>query len=430
VTQTVPTDSKVKQLLPVLALAAYLACSWTWCIGMYLPVLLVRDYGPWAWVAFAVPNVVGAAAMGWVLWRPGASERIAGAHAAAGVCFSVVTILFHVLFVWWVIWRLAGPIGVALPVASAAVFWLVGRRRGSRMLWLGCAVLAVSLAAFAFAVFKGELLPNQPPRWSEINVLWFLPVSIFGFALNPYLDLTFHRARQAATTPYVGIAAFTLGFGLLFLLMIVFTLWYAPFMTPESLYAPAERRIPVPVAVLWAIAIHMCLQTGFTVAVHAAELGRRWRLDRDATRRGTVAGLIAGAIPLVVAGVLLPFGGYRTFLQPHHIDAREVGYLLFMSFYGLLFPAYVWLCMIPSPDGHSGPSRQKLRLLAVTVAVAAPMFWLGFVERHMAWLVPGVAVVVLARLLLPRRAPEPPAEAGPPETWRRARQRVFGRRAG
>jgi hypothetical protein len=105
VTHTVPTDSKLKQLLPVLALAAYLGCSWTWCIGMYLPVLLVRDYGPWAWVAFAAPNVIGAAAMGWVLWRPGASERIASAHAAAGACFSVVTILFHVLFVWWVIWR-------------------------------------------------------------------------------------------------------------------------------------------------------------------------------------------------------------------------------------------------------------------------------------------------------------------------------------
>jgi hypothetical protein len=174
----------------------------------------------------------------------------------------------------------------------------------------------------------------------------------------------------------------------------------------------------------------MCLQTGFTVAVHAAELQRRWRLDRHATRRGTTVGLVAGAVPLVVAGVLIALGVHRTFLQPTRVEAREVGYALFMSFYGLIFPAYVWLCMIPSPDGHSGPSRQKLRLLAITVAVAAPMFWLGFVERRMVWLVPGVAVVVLARLLLPRRAPETPGESAPPETWRRARQRVFGRRAG
>jgi hypothetical protein len=45
--------------------ANYLGMSWTWCIGMFLPVLLVRDYGIGAWWIFAIPNVVGAAAMGW-----------------------------------------------------------------------------------------------------------------------------------------------------------------------------------------------------------------------------------------------------------------------------------------------------------------------------------------------------------------------------
>ncbi|MDB5302268.1 MAG: hypothetical protein JWO87_3931, partial [Phycisphaerales bacterium] len=41
---------------------AFLACSWTWCIGMFLPVLLVRDFGEMGWLVFAAPNVVGAAA--------------------------------------------------------------------------------------------------------------------------------------------------------------------------------------------------------------------------------------------------------------------------------------------------------------------------------------------------------------------------------
>src|SRR5690242_7362807 len=53
--------------LRVLGWGAYLACSWTWCISMFLPVLLVRDYGVWGFVVFAVPNVIGAGAMGWVL---------------------------------------------------------------------------------------------------------------------------------------------------------------------------------------------------------------------------------------------------------------------------------------------------------------------------------------------------------------------------
>ena len=51
----------------VLGWAAYLACSWTWCIGMFLPVLLVRELGTLGFVIFAVPNVVGAAMMGTIL---------------------------------------------------------------------------------------------------------------------------------------------------------------------------------------------------------------------------------------------------------------------------------------------------------------------------------------------------------------------------
>src|SRR3954471_24793497 len=65
-----PFASRVKPTLPffsALNWAAFLGASWTWCIGMFLPVLLIRDYGPSMWWAFAVPNVIGAAAMGWIL---------------------------------------------------------------------------------------------------------------------------------------------------------------------------------------------------------------------------------------------------------------------------------------------------------------------------------------------------------------------------
>src|SRR2546421_8858832 len=90
----------------LLAWAAYLACSWTWCIGMFLPVLLVRDYGIWGWVVFAVPNVVGAAAMGWVIRSAESSHAITGNHFSACAAFSVITILFHVFFVQWMVARL------------------------------------------------------------------------------------------------------------------------------------------------------------------------------------------------------------------------------------------------------------------------------------------------------------------------------------
>ena len=78
---------------------------------------------------------------------------------------------------------------------------------------------------------------------------------------------------------------------------------------------------------------------------------------------------------------------------------------LMLAVYGLIVPAYAWLCMRPTPDGSRGPTRRKLRVFAAAVIAAGPMFWLGFIERKMIWLLPGLAVVLLARLLLLRADP-------------------------
>ena len=83
-----------------LSWAIYLAMSWTWCIGMYLPVILVRDYGAWAWVIFAIPNVIGAAAMGWVL-KDHDSQSMVFAHGRAIKFFSLVTAAFQIFFAMW-----------------------------------------------------------------------------------------------------------------------------------------------------------------------------------------------------------------------------------------------------------------------------------------------------------------------------------------
>ena len=48
----------------------FCASSWTWCIGMYLPVLLLRHFGWPGVLAFVVPNVAGCVAFGYVLADP------------------------------------------------------------------------------------------------------------------------------------------------------------------------------------------------------------------------------------------------------------------------------------------------------------------------------------------------------------------------
>jgi hypothetical protein len=80
---------------------ALLACSWTWCIGMFLPVLLVRDMGMAGFIIFAVPNVLGAAAMGWVLAQPLASHAFVRRHLPVCRAFSFVTIGFQLSFLVW-----------------------------------------------------------------------------------------------------------------------------------------------------------------------------------------------------------------------------------------------------------------------------------------------------------------------------------------
>src|SRR6266853_1095528 len=96
-----PSQVTPAQAVTACSWAAYLACSWTWCIGMFLPVLLIRDFGCWGYAAFAVPNVLGAAGMGWVLRRSGSSAAITRRHRSATATFSLVTQAFQIFFLFW-----------------------------------------------------------------------------------------------------------------------------------------------------------------------------------------------------------------------------------------------------------------------------------------------------------------------------------------
>ena len=79
----------------------------------------------------------------------------------------------------------------------------------------------------------------------------------------------------------------------------------------------------------------------------------------------------------------------------------ELGYKLFMSCYGLIFPAYVWICMIPGRDGHAGitgpAGQRKLVVLGIAALLASPLYWIGWVDGRSVWLLPGLAVLLLAR---------------------------------
>lgn len=375
----------------VLAAAAYLACSWTWCIGMFLPVILMRDYGPWSFAGFAVPNVVGAALMGVVLMPPGASASLAARHAAAVRLFSLVTLAFQWFFAIWLLMGVG--IGVEGLVVVVAVFGMSAipiakAHRVAIALW--CVSLACAVWWFASATptmpWQGTFASARPAA-----LLYLAPICLFGFMLSPYLDGTFHLALQRLPG-WRGSIAFLLGFGILFLAMIAFTFFYAP-----AIIDAADKR-GATLGPQWAtlpVIIHIAIQLGFTIALHA----RAQNPDTTTAQKGAIApdSSVGSAVGIVlgIAAFFFFKYGYRD------LSLTETIYRLFMSFYALIFPAYVWLCMIPTWRAGE-PTRRHLTVWIGACALAAPAFWMGFFEHQEIWLVPGLGVVLLARVLVPR----------------------------
>lgn len=381
---------------------------------MFLPVLLVRDMGLWAFAAFAVPNILGAGAMARVLADPGASDRIVHSHRSACLAFSTVTLAFHAFWLSWLAGSrtpnagLAGTMPLALLIAAVLIGGAMGivasRPRptlGALAQWLlslgAAAVYLIAItgsdsAAAAFTV-PHRLRAELPDPTALIGLV---PVCIFGFALCPYLDVTFHRARREnAVAP--ARAAFALGFGVLFAAMIGFTLFYTRLMrTGHALEVVSVAAV--------AVLVHLGSQAGFTVAVHAREASARTRDVRPAWLLVTIAAMIASSVLGAAVASPRPGGALGPIWQYAGLTWGEVAYRCFMVFYGLVFPAYVWLCMIPTRAEYQtrAPSRRKIIVLAAACILAAPLYWMGFIERLSVWMAPGVAVVLLARLLVSR----------------------------
>ncbi len=375
--------------------AIFLACSWTWCIGMYLPSVLIRDGGlPFFW-AFFVPNVVGAASVGWVLRTPERSRRFVASMGPVVVLFSAVTISFHA---YWIVWRSGVwlgrgvwtmPVGVAVGVLSvSACLWL--RRRVD---WAGAVV------ALVFTLVSGVLLlaspASAPPGVYGFELAGMAMVTLLGFGLCPYLDLTFNRVVQRAKNPR---AAFTLGFFVFFAAIILLA------TRGRAVWSPSEPVFAVPLwGLMLAVGGHVGAQAAFTVAAHAAAL-------RDAPGSACVrGGRGGGACPYryvvfpLAAGAVLALG---LNLSPIEIaspelaamDSHELAYRGYLACYGLVFPAW----MLLSIGGRDPLSRRTLTVLVLACLVATPFYWVGMVERREGWLVPGV-LIVLASVLLSDR---------------------------
>lgn len=389
--------------------AAFLGVSWTWCIGMYLPILMVRDLGLAGYLVFAVPNVIGAAAMGWVLRSPASSRRLTTRHAGACRGFSIVTNGYHA---FWASWLLAfGAMQLDVPgwawslllVAGlwAAIARLLVSRDGLARL-AALATLGVSLFVLAaWLVHARDVSPTLATTFEarpfSADALWMLPMSTLGFLLCPYLDLTFHRARQGCATPGRSRAAFGIGFGVCFALMIVLTLLYAGPLVALVDADPASTAA-IPMLLGAALGVHVAMQLGFTVMAHGREIDRAGEPTR---RWHSIVVWTAVGLGIALAGL-----SQQRWLG---MAPGEVGYRVFLSFYGLLFPAYVWINVVDlRRRAMRGATARSLMVTLAAIALASPFYFVGFMLREEPWLIPGVAIILLAKLAAgPDRAADP-----------------------
>lgn len=405
-------------LIPALAWACYLGSSWTWVIGMFFPILLLRDFGLWGWVAFAVPNVLGAMAMGFVL-TPSGSWRVTREHGLACRMFAEVTVAFHGYVAAWAVAHLFGFEGLLLAVIAAGAFgvvcmlgdrWAVGLGVAVTLASAACAIGLLRLPELSTSI-EATLRDERAYLRPTEDLIYFIPVAVTGFLLCPYLDPTFHRARQV-TGKVTGWFAFALGFGVIFLGMIVMALLYGGDARLQALFAtwPGERSQGSLFAGAFTVllGLHICVQVAFTVATHATVPlpDHPRRLLRPLA--AAVAGVVLAAVLIVLGrGDVFPFvidpqsttlGVFRDPYSSVGIRLTEIGYRAFLVFYGLVFPAYVFIVMLPMRV----PAAQSIRIALWIVAtlIALPFGVAGFVYGYSRWMLVALGVLVIARIIL------------------------------
>ena len=89
---------------------------------MYLAVILLRDLGWPGFLAFAIPNVIGAAAFGYVLASGARSEALIAGHRPALRWFSITAVAYHGYFAAFLV-TILSP-GSPAPQTSTALFVL------------------------------------------------------------------------------------------------------------------------------------------------------------------------------------------------------------------------------------------------------------------------------------------------------------------
>ncbi len=435
-----PQGKEAKGLFSVLGWGAYLGTSWTWVIGMILPALLIRDMGIAGFLIFAIPNCIGAAAMGSILTGK-LAQSLPCRHMGMILTFSVVTVAYHFYIAGYLLPHLLGPLSLILFAFSGlCAAGVIMKWRDKGALWFSLLAWIISITCCVSAICIPEAAPfkifNEVPLLDSTYMWFFLPASVGGFLLCPYLDATFIRAR-ARTERGSGILAFKVGFLVFFASMIIFTTAYGHVLL-DSFGGENKRLTGVWATILL---IHIPLQMGLTVAYHCREIysamqygvkEREKKIKENNCPQCKIFAknlLLSGWVSMILTcsllflgvfllGLLLKnisFEWFRAFKNTHEIEGiykayklerfisvGEVGYRCILIFYGTLFPAYVMLMMIPT--WKPAKLAKPWMLFSIVVVLSSITAYFGFVHDQGWAIATTLGIICLGRVFIEIKA--------------------------
>ena len=358
----------------------YLSCSWTWCIGMFLPVILMHRYGWLGFLIFSVPNVIGCVAFGYVVKTPERSKELVDKYKTAISLFAIVTIAFHAFFIAMISLAYLNDYFILLSAwlpfcvlaISACLAFMPTKHWPilAALLWLFSVIAGISFLPF-------NVTPEGNLPWQD--AIWLLPITTFGFFLCPYLDPTFHKALQCSPSKHsFGV------FGVAFIVMIGITTTYVALGPPG--YASTLFTIGI------FLGLHLVLQSIFTIGAHI----REGICIETGIRKTAFIALVAFS-SLIAVAIAHRFGGVSP--SGNWLPGWQDDYLRFFVFFGLLFPGLVATFML------TGRSFTPLRvvLFALVALLSLPLLEIGYIGDQ-AWLSILPVVVLLTWAFTDRNA--------------------------
>lgn len=354
----------------------FLTCSWTWCIGMWLPIVLLGMYGWSGFWLFAIPNVIGCAVMGYLIRSPEQSRKLVDTHRGPMRWFSVATIGYQLFFLAFIFgtqgWMLGMPdstLPALLIPAGAFILACIGSLIPfSVWPWLGTIVFAASMVTWGLmGTGTTDMIPETGSE-PAMDLVPLAPLIVLGFIACPWLDATFHRARQIAPSHH----AFGV-FGVTFFAMLLFITCYFRVSGTEF---------------WWFVLAFFCYQTIFTMSVHLREI----RLLSDANGWGSSGFLSACSL----IGLMIGYGIWQVCCANIARDWLDDTYLRFLALYGLVFPAWILAFML----GRGRMTRGNLVLFLIGLVVALPMAELGMLHTSKWWLMPAVATILATAAII------------------------------